>query len=315
MNRIALLIGIDKYSTNPLQGCENDAINLATLLMRHYDDTPNFDCKLLVSSQRDITRADLKRETQDLFSKDVEVALFFFAGHGLYEKLGGYLVTQDAKAFDEGLSMNDIIEFANGSSARERIILLDCCHGGAVGNIPYMDNTVMLSEGVSILAASRSDEKASGTSEGGVFTSLICEGLSGGGADLVGKVTAASLYAYVDEVLTGWEQRPLFKAHVAKSVSIRNCAPAIDLSVLRNITSYFTDPEKEFQLDPSFEPEAEPKNEKNEKIFGHLQKFRAARLVEPVDEEHMFFAAINSKPCRLTPLGKYYWQRVKKDRI
>lgn len=27
----------------------------------------------------------------------------------------------------------------------------------------------------------------------------------------------------------------------------------------------------------------------------------------PVDEEHMYYDAINSKVCRLTVLGEHYW--------
>ena len=46
-----------------------------------------------------------------------------------------------------------------------------------------------------------------------------------------------------------------------------------------------------------------------------LQKLESVDLVEPVDEEHMYFAAMNSKSCRLTPLGKYYWKLLKDDRI
>jgi hypothetical protein len=37
--------------------------------------------------------------------------------------------------------------------------------------------------------------------------------------------------------------------------------------------------------------------------------------VEPIKEEHMYFAAMNSTGCRLTPLGKHYWSLVKAERI
>ena len=41
-------------------------------------------------------------------------------------------------------------------------------------------------------------------------------------------------------------------------------------------------------------------------IFAQLQKCNRHSLIEPVDAEHMYFAAINSKGCRLTALGAYY---------
>jgi hypothetical protein len=29
--------------------------------------------------------------------------------------------------------------------------------------------------------------------------------------------------------------------------------------------------------------------------------------VVPVGEEHLYYAAINRRSCRLTPLGQFYW--------
>jgi hypothetical protein len=34
-----------------------------------------------------------------------------------------------------------------------------------------------------------------------------------------------------------------------------------------------------------------------------------------VDEEFMYYAAINSKACRLTPLGQQYWRLASAKRI
>lgn len=50
-------------------------------------------------------------------------------------------------------------------------------------------------------------------------------------------------------------------------------------------------------------------------IFKHLQKFTSVGLVIPVDEEHMYYAAMNSKSCRLTALGYQYWRLVKEKRL
>ncbi|MGF1573365.1 MAG: caspase family protein, partial [Sumerlaeia bacterium] len=43
--------------------------------------------------------------------------------------------------------------------------------------------------------------------------------------------------------------------------------------------------------------------EKNVAIFKDLQKMEGVGLVVPVSEEHMYYAAMNSKSCRLTALG------------
>jgi hypothetical protein len=38
-------------------------------------------------------------------------------------------------------------------------------------------------------------------------------------------------------------------------------------------------------------------------------------IVVPVGEQHMYWAAINSKSCKLTPFGKRYWRLVKHNRV
>lgn len=319
MIKLALLVGIDDYPSSPLAGCVNDAIGMAKLLSRHHDDLPNFDCQELVAAtgtKTTVTRPTLKQAVDDLFNRKADIALFYFAGHGTANNLGGYLVTQDASRYDEGLSMTDVLTMANGSLARERIIILDCCHSGAMGQLPAVDNdTAMLKEGVSILSACRESETSVEMDGGGLFTSLVCDALSGGAADVCGKVTIAAVYAYVDEALGGWDQRPLFKIHVSKLVPLRNCPPAVDPTILRMLPKYFNEPRDPYPLDPSYEPEEKPHHHEHERIFGDLQKLRAARLVDPVGEEHMYYAAMNSKSCRLTALGKFYWRLANSGKI
>jgi hypothetical protein len=99
----------------------------------------------------------------------------------------------------------------------------------------------------------------------------------------------------------------LFKALVSQLIPLRNCSLVVPLDILRLLPKYFSRADSEFRLDSSFEPDAEPHHPENEKIFSHLQKYRAARLVIPVGEDHLYFAAINGKSCTLTPLGQLYW--------
>ena len=307
MAKLALLVGIDDYPTAPLAGCVNDATRMHNLLRCHHDDSPNFECRELVAPDDQVTRATLKQAVENLFTRQADVALFFFAGHGTANNLGGYLITQDAKKYDEGLCMTDVLTMANNSLARERIIILDCCHSGALGQLPAVNNdAAVLKEGVSILSACRESEVAVETAGGGLFTSLVCDALGGGAADVCGKVTIAGIYAYVDEALGGWDQRPLFKIHVSKLVPLRNCTTAVDVKILRLLPKYFKSPSDEYALDPSYEPTAEPRHPEHEEIFGDLQRLRSARLILPVGEEHLYYAAMNSKSCRLTALGVHY---------
>ena len=154
----------------------------------------------------------------------------------------------------------------------------------------------------------------------GLFTSLLLEALSGGAADITGHITPGGIYAYIDKALGPWEQRPVFKTNVTRFTSLRNVIPQVDISTVRKICTYFVDENSELAMDPSFEPTndqsvihevVEPyANPTNTKIFADLQKLEGIGLVVPVGEEHMYFAAMNSKSCALTSIGKQYWRLV-----
>lgn len=309
--RKALIVGINDYPNAPLSGCVNDANSMASVLELNGDGTPNFSVKLQTSPSTAITRASLRGAIDELFSGDADMALLYFSGHGFIKSTGGYLITPDHERYDEGVSMDDVLNLANQSKARDKIIIFDCCHSGAAGTPSITgSNASFLSEGLSVLTASRDSESAMEINGAGVFTSLVVDALKGGAADLRGNITPGSIYAYVDEALGAWDQRPIFKTNVTRFTSLRTIIPKVPLSTLRKITEYFPAPESEHRLDPSYEFTEVGAIEDNVKIFKDLQKFESAGLVVPVNEEHMYFAAMNSKSCRLTALGYQYWRLV-----
>lgn len=316
MANAAILIGIDQYDEAPLSGCEADATELARILGRDFDDTRNFHCELYLASKASVLKSDLVKAATEIFTtKDLGIALFYFSGHGRLTSRGGFLVPQDATLYDEGMHMSDLLMLANKSTASERVIVLDCCHSGSIDELFGSSQGVPLSIGVSVLAACRTDQVALEKNGRGLFTQHVCDALQGGAADVRGFVSVPSVYAYANEVLTVREQRPLLKTNVAKMASIRRASPAISDHALREIIALFPEPEHIFPLDPSFEPTAEPGNSVNEAKFGILQQFRAARLLVPHGEEHLYYAAINSAACRLTPLGQHYWKQVRAGKI
>lgn len=318
--RRALCIGIDEYSSDSLQGCVNDAERVAKILAAHYDGSPNFDCRTLVAPnggpKNSITRAVLREAIETLFKDKSDVAFLHFSGHGTVNNLDGYLVTQDAAKYDEGVAMGDILKWANNSKAEEIIILLDCCYSGALGNPPAIDNAkAMLREGISILTASRADQPSVEVGGGGLFTSLVVDALSGGAADVLGAVTSPSLYAYVEAALGAWESRPLFKSHVSQLVALRHCAPPIARSILRKLPTLFPLPAEDFALDPSYEKTSAIADPGKVAIFSDLQALSRIHLVVPCDVAHMYDAAMLSGCCRLTPSGRYYWRLAMNNRI
>ncbi len=320
----ALIVGVNYYTEmGHLYGCVNDAYAVSQALQRHMDGQLNFDVKLVtaVDENTAISRKQLKDDISSLFSDDPEVALLYFAGHGHVEDSGGYLVTSECKDGDDGLSLEDVLNFANDSRAKNKILILDSCHSGVAGTSKSLGEKTLLSEGMTILTASSKDQYAQELGGSGVFTSLLVDALNGGAANLLGDITPGSIYAHIDQSLGAWEQRPIFKTNVKAFTSLRKVAPPIQLSDLKQITNLFPSPSSEFPLDPSFEPQPpapnhgiEPDPENNRK-FSILQKLNRLNLVKPVGEDHMYFAAMNSKPCRLTVLGEHYWNLIKKGRI
>lgn len=317
--RKALVVGIDNYSQCPLRGCCNDADEVAKLLSCNDDGSPNFAVKL----QKNIsTKAILRKHIEECFSGDADVALFYYSGHGHIDNVGGYLVTPDFTNYDYGVSLQDVLNIANASRCNDKIIILDSCHSGFMGSISTAgQSTAVINEGVTILTASRSIEASVEINGHGLFTSLLIEALCGGAADITGYITPGGIYAYIDKALGPWEQRPVFKTNVTRFTPLRKVTPQVDISIIRRICTYFPSEDAEMPIDPSFEPTnsldvmhevIQPyANPDNTKIFSDLQKLEGIGLVVPVGEEHMYFAAMRSKTCALTSIGKQYWRLVK----
>ena len=315
--RRALLVGINDYPAAPLTGCVNDAREMERLLRRHYDGRVNFDTQLLTSDGGLVTRARLREGIDHLFADPAEVALLYFSGHGTENDLGGYLVTSDATVYDEGVALADVLTWANcATHIGEVAIIVDSCHSGALGGVPPVDNRqASLREGLSILTASRSTQAALEQGENGVFTELVCSALDGGAADILGNVSVAGVYAYVDQAFGAWDQRPLFKSHVSRMLSLRSAKPAIDVAILRRLPQWFADPGAELPLSRRHEYTAEPRDPEAEGVFQDLQRCNRVKLVEPVGVEHMYDAAMESTGCRLTALGRFYWRLADAGRI
>jgi len=316
--RKALIIGIDYYeNVNTLYGCVNDAYSIKSVLDRNSDGTLNFTSKLKVASNPKsvITRKELKSFAEELFRDDSDVASFYFSGHGYVENTGGYLITSECSDGDDGFSMSELLLIANQSPARNKIIVFDCCHAGYAGKLAGIEDKSILSEGLTILTASSEKQYAIEENGSGVFTSLFVDALNGSASNLVGEITPGSIYAHIDQSLGPWEQRPIFKTNVKSFVSLRKVQAPISLSDLNEIIELFPTKDFRFQLDPSFEPTEASAMEENAEKFALLQKYNRVNLVTPIDEEHMYFAAIHSKACKLTILGEHYWNLVKKERI
>lgn len=317
--RKALVVGINDYDTcGNLNGCVKDATLMAEVLSKNEDESPNYDCRTFTTPQDRVTRAFLRQRLGELFEGNADAAVFFFAGHGSTSASGGFLATQDATSGDPGILMDEVLTLANTSAVKEVFLILDCCFAGSLGNPPSMqglENKALLREGVTILASCKSNETAAEVGGQGMFTAMVLHALHGAAADVLGRVSAAAIYAHVEQALGAWDQRPLYKSYATRLSPVRQCEPRVSAAVLRSLPKIFADPVKTLPLDPSYEHSSKTAETENVATFNLLKFYRNAGLVRTVTDDDLYYAAMHSTGVRLTGLGRYYWHLAKSSRI
>jgi hypothetical protein len=315
--RKALIVGIDHYEQiGDLKGCVHDALGVKAMLDRHADGSVNFGTKIIVGTGPAdvVTRTDLKAAVRELFADDTDISLFYFAGHGYIESTGGYLCLGDCRTGDDGLALADIMSLANESPARNKIIILDSCYSGALGDSHTNKQIAEVVEGMTILTASTKGQYAAEENGGGLFTGLLIDALGGAAANVIGDVTPGSVYAHIDQSLGSWSQRPVFKTNVKAFVSLRKAQPPVPLADLRRIAELFPAPGCEYRLSPAYEPDHPSADPAKTPILAILQKYNRVNLAVPVGATHPYYAAIESKAMKLTALGEHY-RRLVADRL
>lgn len=331
MARRALIVGINTYSCGSnLLSCVADAQVIADVLSRHKDGEKNFDCLVCLDQMIDgsqITRSHLRSALNDLFNFDGDV-LFYFSGHGFLSKVGGLLCTSDATSDDWGIQMQEVVDLANGSKARQILVILDCCHSGDIANPAMMSRDAgkspiaTIRENMTVIAASRSMEVAIESGDHGLFTSALYDALEGGAADHMGFVTAPALYSYVSRRFTAWDQRPVYKTNATDIFILRECEPLISRFQLQHLSKYFPEVDYKYRLDPEYEPEdehgnvREPVNKDKVAIAQLFKIYRDAGLLRPSDPKlQLYWVARRSGTVELTPRGREYWWLIVNDKI
>ncbi len=332
--RRALIVGLNTYhlTGNDLQGSVADAEAMAERLSKHANDDPNYECRVFLDrtdTTGSVTRAALREALSILFAPDFQGdILFYFSGHGVLTTTGGVLMTQDGKPGDWGILMQEVVSFANKAKARSVTIILDCCHGGDMGNVQVPDGQdgqgsfALLREDLTLIGASSPVQLAVEAGGQGLFTSAVIDALDGGAADHMGWVTGASIYAYVDRRFGAWEQRPIYKSHATYVPVIRECQPLIDKLKLRELVKHFPSGDYQFRLDPDYEPEDEngnvhqPVNDEKVAVAQLFKEYRDAGLLRPsIKGEQLYWTARHGNTVELTPRGWEYWWLVSKDKL
>jgi hypothetical protein len=117
-----------------------------------------------------------------------DTCVIFFSGHGFANEDSFYLVPSNFSLDDPeatGLSLSRLRQMIAASKAGTKMVILDCCHSGAVGQTPMNTGKVAASfravPGCVAIAASRSDQLSLETDKlkSGIFTQALVEALRG----------------------------------------------------------------------------------------------------------------------------------------
>jgi uncharacterized caspase-like protein len=226
--RYALLIASSEYQNESLQRLSAppaDVEALSDVLRR--TDLGGFDVKTLVNQPRAIV--ELAIQEFFLERKRDDLVLLYFSGHGLKNESNNlyFAMTDTKRRYLEATAVSSrfVLEMMQNSSARQQIVLLDCCFSGAfprgctfradetIGSGHYFD---VKGIGHAILTASddmqyafEGDEITMQKVTPSIFTEIVVKGIASGEADtdLDGNITLDELHVYVVERLRARNSR------------------------------------------------------------------------------------------------------------
>ncbi|CAN7601369.1 caspase family protein [Bradyrhizobium sp. LjRoot220] len=125
--RVALVLGNSAYKNVPqLANPVNDSARIAATLKE-----AGFD---VVDSRRDLPAAETRRALRDFAdrARDADIAVVYYAGHGIEVDGSNYLIPVDAKlerdtdVYDEALSLDRVL-IAIEPAKKLRLVILDAC--------------------------------------------------------------------------------------------------------------------------------------------------------------------------------------------
>ncbi|MGE0700985.1 MAG: caspase domain-containing protein, partial [Hyphomicrobiaceae bacterium] len=231
--RVALVVGNSAYRSVPtLANPRNDAEDIATALKRLGFET---------TVALDADRAAMERAVEEFATRTetADVALFYYAGHGIQHQGLNYLVPTDANLQNAAgirrlVRLDDIVSDARKAKAL-RILVLDACRDNPFADVlspPAQGGTPSRSTGLAKLSRSTDAAAAlpgsapAGASRGGdivvysaeagrtasdgagrnsPFTSALLRNVETEGQEVVGLMRRIAISVQND---TGGEQRP-----------------------------------------------------------------------------------------------------------
>jgi len=214
MAKYALLVGVSNYDTlSVLPGATRDIKEISKILQ---DSSLGGFLLENITLLEDPDRTEVEEAIYELFDdrKKGDLALIYFAGHGVVDKIGQFYLAARRTCKKRGnlkditaISARYLQEKMGQSLSEQQVIILDCCFSGAFskGMIARGTNTINLEflggKGRAVLASSTStqysfEHQLSGL---GVYTHYFIEGIQTGTADRDkdGWISVDEIHEYV----------------------------------------------------------------------------------------------------------------------
>jgi uncharacterized caspase-like protein len=212
MRKVAFLVANGTFpndsSIPPLRFTQNDATDLAEILGDK--DTCGFETKPYLNELSSSILGDFEETTLELTKDDT--ILFYYSGHGIMSPENDLCLaskeTKRSRLSATSIEAERVLKFLQRSHAKRRVLILDCCHSGAIGSIFKRGDTdsslaaLAHSFGTYILTASTAIQKAEEREKeegnenrkgNGVFTKALIDCLREGTNE---TVTVVDLYQY-----------------------------------------------------------------------------------------------------------------------
>lgn len=193
-NKRALLVGINKYSSSPLNGCVNDVYSIKSLLQTKY----NYKSENITTLLDDqATRNNILKEFFNLIMSGADYLVFHFSGHGTQSHASD---TNEHDGYDETIVTFNIDHILDSeikslltflSPHKKMTMIFDCCHSGSIADLKYQvinkynrlvilqDNNSEIKADITCLSGCRDDQTSADVkdkySSYGLFTRTLID--------------------------------------------------------------------------------------------------------------------------------------------
>ena len=227
----AIILGVSDYSqlqAGNLPFCTNDIKAVEKAFVKGLNVSP---LNIEVYGKKGTVLNDEFICALDKLSKisnDNDTILFYFSGHGVSMSTGHHLVLSD-----EYIKTQDIIKRMEEISAKNKIIILDCCNAGdfhinntAIFNINDTANEFS-GKGYAVIASSNASQSSYNHPENSLslFTSFLCWALNGTHLIKEGKKSLYDIKKLLFMYLEVWNknnpdriQTPIFRANMGGTI-------------------------------------------------------------------------------------------------